>query len=466
GAPTLRSVLDVVLDPGRDYELQTRNGAPDPVTTRGEGDTIVHHFEISNLARRVPEELRPSLTETEPLVRITTYRDWDQFASWWAALIRKQTEVTDAMRSKVAELTAGLGTEREKIDAIYRFVTTDIQYKAWEFGVHGYQPYSTAVIFERRHGDCKDKALLMNTLLGEAGIEAHPVLIFADPRRSEDDLSLAMVQHFNHCISYLPATDARPGMFLDGTAVYHPSNTLPDMDQGARVLVVHDEGGEIRDVPWTSAGENLDERTFDVKLDADGSALVHMVHEPRRSHAVAVRESLGNEPAKRREVLERELSALFGSIEIVSVATSGLADLSAPVRVEVEFRCKELATRQGGDLVLEPGFADDFLSAVTSKKEREFALILGPPWSTRQRVVYRLPDDFGPIGVPEPSQLDPRFGSFSSRWTRRADGSLEVERELSLETNRIEPQEYPAFREFATDVGQADRRTVIVRRKS
>ena len=73
------------------------------------------------------------------------------------------------------------------------------------------------MIFERRHGDCKDKALLLCALLKEVDIVARPVLIFADDRRTKDDLSIPLVNHFNHCIAWLPEQDGIPAQFVDGT---------------------------------------------------------------------------------------------------------------------------------------------------------------------------------------------------------------------------------------------------------
>ncbi len=463
GTPVRRSVLDVILEPGRDYRIQSRNGAPEAQPRTAEDGTTIHHFEMRDLARRKPEELRPKLAETEPLVRITTYRDWDHFSSWWYNLIRKQSEMTPTMREKVAELTKGLDDEVAKIDAIYRFVTTDINYKAWEFGVHGYKPYSTPVIFERRHGDCKDKALLMNVMLDAVGIEAYPVLIYADPQRSTDDLSLPMVEHFNHCISYLPATESRGAMFLDGTATYHPLDTLPDMDQGAKVLVVRGEDGKLRDIDWIRAEQNLDAREFDVQLEPDGAATITMTHRPKRNQAVWVRDRLGNEPAKRRERIERQLTGLFGSVEILSVDTSDLLDLNVPVEVTVKFRCPEFASRQDGGLVLKPTLLDRSLQGLTSAKERDFALVLGVPGETAEQVTYRLPEGFEVTSIPDGVASDTRFGSFRSTW--QADGgTLRLERRQALKTNRIEPQEYPDFREFAAEIDRADLRVVLIKK--
>src|ERR1043165_5221994 len=100
------------------------------------------------------------------------------------------------MRARVKQLLEGTQTVDEKIRAIYDFVVTDIRYVAWEFGVHGYKPYRASAIFERRFGDCKDKALVMNAMLKEAGIDGYPVLIKLEEPRSDEDHALALVQHF------------------------------------------------------------------------------------------------------------------------------------------------------------------------------------------------------------------------------------------------------------------------------
>jgi hypothetical protein len=94
------------------------------------------------------------------------------------------------------------------------------------------------------HPDARVRAQAA-ALLGEIGVPCHPVLIFADPLRTTDDLTLPMVQHFNHCIAWLPPHHGQPGRFLDGTAVWHPTDTLPDMDQGAQVLIVVNVGTPV-----------------------------------------------------------------------------------------------------------------------------------------------------------------------------------------------------------------------------
>lgn len=464
GQPVGRSELVLLLEPGRSYRSESRHGAPEPEVGTLEDGTSVRRYAMSTLPRATPEERSPGYKETAPLVRVTTYADWDAFASWWWNLIRRQSDVSDAMRAKVAEVTAGLSTNADRIRAVYDFVTNDVRYKAWEFGVHGYKPYNTSVIFERRHGDCKDKALLLNAMLGEIGIEAYPVLIWAEPGRDVDDLSLAMVEHFNHCISYLPAGDGYPAMFLDGTATWHTTDTIPEMDQGARVLVVRGAEGALEDVPWVAADLNVDARTYSIALAEDGTGRGTMVATPDRNQEVSLRGFLAQEPARRAENLERMLAGSFGSVDVTEVEATDPTDLAQPVQLEVTFRGTDVATRQGTGLSLRAAFDARPLQALTAAPERETPLVLGSPESDRQVIRYRLPDGYMPVSLPEPVDLDAPFGRFALSW--RLDGrELVVERVRALTVPRIEAQEYPGFREFAAQADAADARTVLVRQE-
>ena len=455
GAPLARSLLTVIATPGRDYRWQAVRGAPEPSTRPLAGGEVRYDWEMRDLPRDEPEIARPDGKERLPLVRMTTYRDWDQFASWWWHLIEKQIDVTPPMRAKVRELCANASTPQERLDAIYRFVTTDVRYEAWEFGVHGYKPYNTSVIFERRHGDCKDKALLLCALLREVSIVARPVLIFADPQRSEDDLSLALVHHFNHCIAWLPEQDGLPAQFLDGTANLHPMDTLPDMDQGARVLVVEPDGALLADVPWTTPDANADTREFLVDLRADGSATVTMTHAPRGNAAVSLRHELTAAPATLREQLEQRLLRRFGKSRIDEVVPSDGKDLAQPARLRIRFEAAELAQRQGNGLQLAPRFDDGMLQQLTAAPERRTPLVLGVPHRDHEVLRIGVPPALRPGPLPPPTRLEQPFGSFTLEWRREGD-RIVVERDLRLTAPRIAEADYEAFRAFTAAVQDAD----------
>ncbi len=464
GSPVRTEELVVLAEPGRDYRVQSSNGAPTAEPTKLADGTLQYRWRMQELPRDVPEIRRPARREYEPIVRMTTYRDWDHFAGWWWNLIKPQLEITPAMRATVAKLCEGRTTTEAKIAAIYHFVTTDVRYEAWEFGVHGYKPYSTAVIHDRRHGDCKDKALLLSALLGEIGVPCHPVLIFADPLRSTDDLTLAMVQQFNHCIAWLPPHEGRPGRFLDGTAVWHPTGTLPEMDQGAAVLVVDRGRAELRTVPTTTPAANRSQVDYVVELAPAGPAQLHMDERPLGNAAVGLREMLATEPARRHEVIERKLVRTFGKVDIKRLDASTATDPEAPPTLRTDATLAEIGQRNGPTWQLpscpEPGN----LLALATETERHRPLLLGPPMGDVQTLRYRLPPGWRPAELPPPVQQETAFGTFSMRWQHDGD-SVVVVRELQLLAPRIAAADHAAFRDFVTAVRAADAQLVLLQQE-
>lgn len=455
GSPIGRSALTIIATPGRDYQSQSRNGAPEPTVAELEDGSQRFDWNLLGLSRDEPEIARPAAKERVPLARMTSYRDWDHFAGWWWNLIEKQIDVSEPMRDKVRELTASCETPRERLDAIYKFVTNDVRYEAWEFGVHGYKPYNTSVIFERRHGDCKDKALLLCAMLREVAIVARPVLIFADARRSEDDLSLPMVHHFNHCIAWLPEQDGLASRFLDGTADLHPSDTLPEMDVGARVLVVEPTGAALREVPWTKPETNGDSVAFAIELAADGSAKVAMTERPVGATAISTRHDLVGSPDAMRDQLERSLLARFGPCRITDVQSSKGDDLANPVRLEVTFQADEIARRRGEDLVLRTGFDSSWLQQLSAAPERTAALLLGAPRREHDVLSVQLPDNMKVATLPGSTDMSHPFGSYVLKWRREGD-QVVVERELRISLARVTKDQYSEFRSFVASVQDAD----------
>jgi tetratricopeptide (TPR) repeat protein len=464
GSPVRRSELVVIAAPGRTYRWQASNGAPEPEHETLPDGTQRFRFAMHDLPRDRPELRRPRAVEREPVVRMTTYRDWDEFAGWWWNLIQRQLETTPAMRATVRELCDPLPTLDAKIRALYHFVTTDVRYEAWEFGVHGYKPYSTGVIHERRHGDCKDKALLLCALLAELGVACHPVLIFADPLRSQDDLTLPLVEQFNHCIAWLPPQHGLPGRFLDGTATWHPIDTLPEMDQGATVLIVDRGRAELRTVPWTTPEQNADRQQFVVRLATDGSALLQHERTPIGNAAVPLREALATEPARTREVVERDLARTFGKVELRALEPGDASDPEAPVRLLATAFLPELGQRRGRAWQLPSAFADEPLLALAADGERQAPLLLGAPRAEQRTLRYELPPGYRVGELPAAVAREAPFGSFAMRWRADPDAVV-VERTLHLRASRIEPGDYQQFRDFVSSIKTADGQLVLLQQE-
>ena len=108
------------------------------------------------------------------------FASWDGIGNWIGHLYSDRMATSDAIKEKVAALTAGKTTQLQKMQAIARFVQHDIRYVAISLGIGGIQPHFAAEVFAHKYGDCKDKATLLRTMLHEIGVDSYHFVINTD----------------------------------------------------------------------------------------------------------------------------------------------------------------------------------------------------------------------------------------------------------------------------------------------
>lgn len=467
--PVVESTV-VLLEP-EGVQLATHmTAAPEGVERTAaalDGGARETRWVLRGVEPRRREHLEPPAAEIEPRVQASTYASWEAFGDWWWNLISEEIDTSDEMRAKVAELTEGASTPLERLRAVYDFVVTDVRYNAWEFGVHGYQPYSAPVIFSRRFGDCKDKAILMKAMLAEVGIEAWPVIIQAEGRRHEEDLSLAMVGHFNHCIAYVPEQEGIPEMFLDGTARYHPLEVLPDSDRGAKVVVVRDDGVDVRRVPFPEAAENriVDETVVD--MTGEGPARVETVQRPTGRWDPLLRRTYGGDETARAAAVERTLNRRFGAVVGAPVAEHpDYENLDMGFELRLKAEVEKVGRPSDGGLELPSSLVpDELLTRAAPESTRATDLLLGMPWLAERRIVYRLPRESRVFDLPGAVEFESDdlayFRTVNAVPTETALEIVVVER-VEQRTHRVPAERYDAFREAARTVDRAQAEAIEV----
>lgn len=463
-APVERAEL-IVLAP-RDVPIYSKahNGAKLEHTIEDVGDDLrAYRWIARDLRRPTPQTAMPARIEFAPTVDVSTYESWEAFANWWWSFIEKEFVTTQAMKDKVAELTAGLSDEMDKVRAIARFVGQEIRYNAWAFGTHGYEPFSAATIFERRFGDCKDKSILLRQMLAEIGVHSHPVLINAQHRRPEEKLDIAMVGHFNHCIAYVPPTDQRPGFYLDATADRNPIEYLREDDQGAKVLHVDAGKSSIEKIDYTAARENALVREYEVALGESGRGAVRLADNSVGAFGVQLRYGFGGEKGDVNKRAAELLASAFGKVEIGEVQTSVLEDIGAPARVDVRFEATNLWTSDAAGQRLRLSFDElPFLDVAREPAaEREWEIVLDRPLEMRTSVLYRLPEGARITSLPSDARVSCEGLVEYELKTEPTEGGVRVERRFTLIDRRIPTARYADFQDALREIQSAETREIV-----
>ncbi|MEJ2380173.1 MAG: DUF3857 domain-containing protein [Gammaproteobacteria bacterium] len=120
----------------------------------------------------------PRWYQPYPWLQITEYQDWAEVARWARTLYRVKGGLHADLRAKV-QAWKSLPTEQATADALH-FVQQKVRYFGVELGQNSHRPHDPNEVYRNRYGDCKDKALLLSTLLKGLGVDAHPALVSTD----------------------------------------------------------------------------------------------------------------------------------------------------------------------------------------------------------------------------------------------------------------------------------------------
>jgi hypothetical protein len=197
--PTLRSGLRVLYDPGRRFRVHRENTTIEPVVRRT-ADAV----EVAVLARGLPatvvEDRYPVWYQPYPLVQIAPERDWSEVVDWALPLYPRFDGAFDAdLERKLVEWKV-LPDPQARLTAALRAVQNDVRYFGVEIGDNSHRPNPPDLVWRRRYGDCKDKVLLLVTLLRRMGIDAVPALVDTDRGRAIGQF-VPSASVFNHVIA-------------------------------------------------------------------------------------------------------------------------------------------------------------------------------------------------------------------------------------------------------------------------
>jgi len=425
-------------------------------------DRAVYRVARSNVPGIKPEANMPGWTEVAKYLHVSTYATWDHVGQWYWSLVRDQLVVDSKIREGVQQALAGLpkdAGEIEKIRAIYEHVVRNTRYVGLEFGIHGYKPYRTTDVYERRFGDCKDKASLLKVMLEETGIDAHLVLVRTRDRgtMARDPASLAA---FNHAILYVPGHD----LYLDGTAEWSGPEELPANDQGATALIVEDgKGTKLVTIPFASAERNLRATSQTARIASDGSARIEHETTVTGVDAAALRYAFQSEE-HRVERLAKIWGQTFPGTVVEEVRAPGIDDILSPARLQARLLVPGWARSEGGRLRFRAlGRPSTLVQTLAPQGKREHDLVLEAPHVEQQHIRYVLPRDTRFSQVPSDREVETSVGHFELNVQARGH-QAELQMRLELRSHRIATADYEAFREFLRQVDASLEQTFEVER--
>lgn len=148
------------------------------------------------------------------LLQISEFESWADVAAWAQQLFAEASKPSAAVDAFVRQLGEQDADPQRRLALALDFVQRDVRYFGAEIGASSHQPAASALVLQRRFGDCKDKTNLMVQVARALGFKAEPVLVNTGLKeRTAEQLPSPLA--FDHAIVQL--TLGEQTLWLDPT---------------------------------------------------------------------------------------------------------------------------------------------------------------------------------------------------------------------------------------------------------
>jgi hypothetical protein len=452
GVPAERRELRLIWPDGR--PLQTLGFDVRPATSRSLGDGWSEaRWELAHVLPVQEEYGLPVGLDPYPWVQSSDFAGWAEVVQWAQGVYRLPEQADPAVQALADSLWASSGTQDVFVAAAARWVQDEVRYFGMELGDASHVPHQPSLVLQRRYGDCKDKTLLLVSLLRARGVQAWPALVSRGQQGAIGTM-LPSPTIFDHVIAmvrlggqdvWIDATESSQGGAIADT-------WIPPF---GKALLIAPGVGELSDValPMLPQGRGTVEHSFDLLDDPERPAVrVETLFEGHRAEEM------------RRMLADISLARLQEDFldHYASLGTPLIPDGSMTIRDEREANELHVVERYTMDqawvplesgaeeLYLPPASIFDWLPASSGARRYPLAL---PQGLDEHEHISILAD---PAWELEDIEADVRCPWFElSAQSEAQEGSMRISYHLRVLRDRVEPHELRAYQAAYDEAMQA-----------
>jgi transglutaminase-like putative cysteine protease len=359
-----------------------------------------------------------------------------------------------AVAKGVNRLTEGASSDSAKMRALYGYVQSSIE---WNGRMSRVRDKDFDEILESKTGNSAEVNLLLISLLQNAGIEAHPVLLSTrDHGRTVPGYPI--VRQFNTVIAAVQLPNREERVLLDATEPLCPVSMLPRRDLKPQAWLVRKENPIWIGIPSPSARRQI---YIQGALNPDGTLKATLTVEDHGHRALRMRKVLQDRDPS--EVLKDRVLENLTGVSLSEVSVENQEAIGEPVKLTATLKSSGYAQAAGPMMYANPRVAAPIQENPFKREERTFPVDFAYPRRTTYTLSLDLPEGYEVKELPESRRvrLPEEEGTFTRR-TGAKSGRLMVRSAKNIRTPRIPPERYEALRTFFTEVVSAQSEQLVL----
>ncbi len=383
---------------------------------------------------------------------IGNMQTWDEFGRWINTLSKGRNSLPDETKQKIVQLTSALTTKEEKTKAIYEYMQNKTRYVSIQLGIGGFQPFDATVVDQTGYGDCKALSNYMVSLLDVVGIKSYYALIRAG-RDAPKMITEFPSSQFNHAIAFVP--NGSDTLWLECTSQTNPFGYAGTHTGDRTALAITEDGAKIVKTPIYSADQNLQSRTADVTVLANGNAQakVRTTYSGLQYENNALSFILENQYDEQKKWIQNNTD--IPSFDIKSFSMTNIKHKIPSAIVNTDLTLNRLATVSGKRLFLTPNLMNRSTYTPEKSENRKTNVILRSSYLDLDTIKYSIPEEIYPEFVPEPVKIKSRFGEYEASY-KLDQGKLVYIRRIKMIKGEFPADSYNELIDFYKGINKAD----------
>lgn len=447
----------------------------EPSVEKGKSDKYTWIF--SSVKPYVYEHMMPEIFEFLPYTyaapKAFTYAKtsgiqdgWKSSGLWLYGLQKDVCTAPEALSAKVAELTAGMQNDRQKINALYSYLRESTRYVSIQLGIGGLKPFPAEQVMKTGFGDCKALSVYMQTMLAEAGIKSEYFIV--DTGKSDLLDGIYSVGQMNHAMICVPMQ--KDTLWVECTNPRLPLGYRHTDIAGHEVVLIGPEGGKKVRARQYPDSLRVSKESVSVVLNADGSASC-VGSRSLKLDSVEPYVGFSSLPAKTRFNAIMGANALNpADFRIISVNDNfndwmfmeDGEEYVPQMKIDYSFNAIDYAKVSGDRMFVQ---LNPFAKQVYSDRKARIHDYVRRRGSTIiDSVSLTIPEGYAIESMPESGTIECQFGELGTE-VRVDDNVVSVTQTLKLHPGRYPKEEYASYRTFAKDVSKAYSSKIVLIKK-
>ncbi len=470
--PIINYIVEIkgpALKPIKKNEILNKIEGKYSYSEKKEGEKIVYTLKFTDVPQMVAEVNMPSILNVAMRWMVSTADKWEDISKWYYNLCEPKIAITDKIKKKAEELTAGKTSEKEKIMEIFYFVSRKIRYTGLtnEDNRPGLEPHSSDYTFGTMAGVCRDKAALIVAMLRSVGIKSNMVLMNAS-RKLDKEVPLT---YFNHAIAGVELQN-REIMLLDPTNET-TNDPLPQYLADRSYLIAEKDGDILRTTPVISGKENnlLISNRVEYK---NGKMMCKSTLEFTGLNDNTYRGFFVELNKKEiKEFLESRVKLIYQGVKLKSykIVPEDMLNSGNNLKIELEYETDSGMIVGDGNykLINLPRMSSIFgiyNSAVRGAvlKDRKYPFVLKFTAAVEEKTEFIYPKNISVENLPEKVEISSDKYEYMTEYKQEKD-KIVFNKKASYNTLEYSREEYEILKKILKEIEKGERKRVIVKER-